>query len=93
LGALPTQATSLTLGEPAPDTELFAVGKRIFKALHTHFASPAHFFGLTGGCTTLGKEQIGIDTQAVCLILPCAVVTFRDIDSLTHYPLLPTPPK
>lgn len=93
LGALASQTTTLALGKSAPDAELLAVGEGVFEALHANFATTTHFFGFAGGGTTLRKEKIGIDTQAVGLVLPRAVIAFRALDSLIHYPLLPNPAK
>jgi hypothetical protein len=62
LCALTTQATALALRQPTPDTELFAVGKRVIQTLLTHFATSTHFFSLTGGRTTLRKKQVGVNS-------------------------------
>ena len=39
-----------------------------------HDAAPAHLLRLAGGCTPLGEEQVGVDAEAVGVVLPRAVV-------------------
>ena len=75
LGALATQAATLTLGQPAPDAELFTVRERVLEALTTNDATTTHFFGFARACTTLGEEEIGVDTETVGLVLPPSVGT------------------
>jgi hypothetical protein len=84
LGALTSQAAALALGEPAPDAEFLTVGEGVLETLLSHFATSTDFFGLAGGCAALGKEEVGVDPQAIGLVLPCAVVAFRRFNSLIH---------
>src|SRR4051794_335390 len=74
LRALAPETAPLTLAEPAPDPELLAVHQRELEALETHDAAPAHLFRLAGARPALGKEQIGIDAEAVRLVLPASVI-------------------
>jgi hypothetical protein len=48
LSALTTQATTLTLRETAPDTELLAIVERVFETVVAHYTTAANLFGLTG---------------------------------------------
>jgi hypothetical protein len=84
LGTLTSQAAALALGEPAPDAEFLTVGEGVLETLLSHFATSTDFLGLAGGCAALGKEEVGVDPQAIGLVLPCAVVAFRRFDSLIH---------
>jgi hypothetical protein len=45
LSTLTTQATTLTLGQTAPDTKLFAVIKRVLKTVIANYTTAADFFG------------------------------------------------
>jgi hypothetical protein len=67
---LAANATTFTLGEAPPDAELLAVGEGILKTVFAHDTATAHFFGLTGGCTAFGEEEIGVDAKAVRIVLP-----------------------
>src|SRR5262249_53779520 len=60
----------LTLGETAPDAELLAVGERVLEAVLADLASPAHRLGLAGGRTPLGEKEVGVDAEAVGVLLP-----------------------
>ena len=75
-GALATDAPPLALGQAAPDAELLAVGQGVLEAGLTHDAAPAHLLGLPGGRPALGEEEVGVDTEAVRLVLPGSVVRF-----------------
>lgn len=70
LGAGAAQATTLTLGETAPDTEFLAVDQGVLEAFVANDATTTHLFGLAGRCTAFGKEKIRIDAEAVGLVLP-----------------------
>jgi hypothetical protein len=70
LGALAPQTTTLALGQPSPDAELLAVHQCVLEAVHAHDATTAHFLRLSSGGTSLGEEKIGIDAEAVRLVLP-----------------------
>lgn len=74
LGTLTTQATTLALGETAPDSELLTVHQGVLEALETNCATTAHFFGFTGGCSTLWEEEVGVDTETVRVVLPVLFV-------------------
>ena len=68
---------ALTLGEAAPDAELLAVGERVFEAVDADLAAPAHGLGFPGGRTPLGEEEIGVDPEAVGVLLPPALALSR----------------
>ena len=72
-GALAADAAALPLGEAAPDPELLAVGERVLEAVDPHLAAPAHRLGLPGGRAPLGEEEVGVDPEAVGLLLPAAL--------------------
>ena len=63
LGTLAAQATTLALGQPAPDAELLAVHQRVLEAVDAHDTATADFLGLTGGRATLGEEEVGVDAR------------------------------
>jgi len=84
LGALTAQATTLTLRQTTSDAELLTVSECVFETLLANFATSAYLFGFTGGGATLGEKEVGVHSQAVGLVLPCAVVAFRRFDSLVH---------
>ena len=63
-------ATAFPLAHAAPDAELLAVDQRVLEAVLTHDATPADLLGLAGGRAPLGKEQVGIDSEAVGVLLP-----------------------
>ena len=67
---LAADSSPFTLGEPAPNAKLFPVGEGIFKTIFTYDAATADLFGLTGGCSTLRKEQVGVNTKAIGVVLP-----------------------
>ena len=69
-GPLPADAAPLPLGQPAPDAELLAVREGELEAVLPHHAAPTDLLGLPGGRSPLGEEQIGVDAQAVGLVLP-----------------------
>jgi hypothetical protein len=48
LSALTTQATTLTLGKTAPDTELLAIVERVFETIIAHYTTATNFFCLAG---------------------------------------------
>ena len=68
------QAATLALGQPAPDAELLAVVERVLQALHAHHAPAADLLGLPGGRSPLREEQVGVDPEAVGLVLPTALI-------------------
>jgi hypothetical protein len=72
---LPADATTFTLREAAPDAELLTVGEGILKAVFAYNATTADFFGLASGCTAFGEEEIGVDAEAVRIVLPGPFVT------------------
>ena len=76
-GTLAAQAATLTLGQAAPDAELLAVGQRVLEAVLAHDAAAADLLGLAGRRASLGEEQVGVDAEAVRLVLPAALV---DVD-------------
>ena len=81
--ACPSEAAPLSFREPAPDPELLTVGERVLEALLAHDTPPAHLFCLARRGTTLGEEEIRIDTQAVGLVLPAPVLVFQE-DAQAH---------
>ena len=83
-GTLAADAATLTLAEATPDAELLAVGQGVLKAVGANLAALAHGLGLLGGCTALGEEEIGVDTEAVRRSLP-TVVFF--LDHLSCHPV------
>src|SRR5687767_14607929 len=68
------EAPALALAHPAPDAELLAVAQRVLQAVLAHHAAAAHLLGLPGRGAPLREEEIGIDAQAVGVVLPAAVV-------------------
>jgi len=64
-GTLTTDASTFTFAHTAPDTKLLAVGEGIFETVDSYDTTAANVFGLAGGSTTLGEEQIGVDPEAV----------------------------
>jgi hypothetical protein len=75
-GALAAKASTLTLGQATPDAELLAVRERVLEALQAHDAATADLLGLTGGRPALGEEEVGIDPEAVRLVLPVLLEFF-----------------
>ena len=71
--ALAADPAALPLRQPAPDPELLAVGERVLEAVDPDLAAPAHRLGLPGGRTPLREEEVGVDPQAVGLLLPAAL--------------------
>ena len=71
-GPLPPQPSSFTLGQPAPDPELLAVGQCVLEAVLAHHTAPADLLRLAGRCTPLGEEKVRVDTHAVGFGLPAA---------------------
>ena len=67
---LAADSSPFTLGKSAPDAKLFSVGKGIFKTIFPYDAATADLFGLTGGRATLRKEQVGVNTKAIGVVLP-----------------------
>jgi hypothetical protein len=45
LSALTTQATTLTLGQTAPDTKLLAIVERVFETVVANYTTAANLFG------------------------------------------------
>ena len=62
----------LPLREPAPDPELLAVDQGVFQAVHPHDTAAADLLGLSRRGAPLGEEEVGIDPEAVGLVLPGA---------------------
>jgi hypothetical protein len=85
-GTLAADTPTLTLRQSAPDTELLAVGEGIFETIFANDAATADFFGFTGGRTALGEEQIGVNAEAVCLVLPGTI--FDILSFVAHEGLL-----
>jgi len=79
LRALTAELASLTLGKTAPNAELLAIGKCVFKAFVSHDAALADFLGFTRGGPAFRKEEVWIDAEAVRLILPSAVSAQLDL--------------
>src|SRR5215218_8270580 len=69
LRPLAPDAPPLPLGQPSPDAELLAVLQRELQALLAHDAPAADLLGLTRGGAALREEQIGVDPQAVGVVL------------------------
>ena len=69
-GPLAAEAAALPLAHAAPDAELLAVGERVLEAVLAHDAAAADLLGLPGGRTPLGEEQVGVDAEAVGVVLP-----------------------
>lgn len=67
---LATNPTPFTLAHATPDAELLAVRKGELETVILDNAATADFFGLAGRRTTLGKEEVWIDTEAVGKLLP-----------------------
>ena len=70
LRPLTADAAALALGEPAPDAELLSVLQCELQALTTHDAPTADLLRLARRRATLGEEQVGVDTEAVGVVLP-----------------------
>ena len=91
LGSHATDAAPFTLAEPAPDAELLAVTEGELEALLAHHAAAADLLGLPRRCAPLGKEQVGIDAEAVGMLLPALVVEIArrvvlGVDDGLHWP-------
>src|SRR5271163_3642752 len=69
---LTPQPSPFTLGQPAPDPELLAVGQGVLEAVLAHHTATADLLGLAGRRTPLGKEKVRVDTHAVGPGLPAA---------------------
>src|SRR5438105_8649000 len=72
-GPGPADAAAFAFAHAAPDAELLAVGEGVFEALEAHDAAPAHLLGLPRGRPPLGEEEVGVDAEAVGLVLPAPV--------------------
>lgn len=83
LGTLTPQTTPLPFRQPAPDTKFLAIFQRIFQAIIAYHATTTHFLGFASGRTPLWKEQVGVDAEAVCLVLPSSISAQRD-DFVVH---------
>jgi hypothetical protein len=70
LGPLPPKAAPLALTETTPDAELLAVDERVLEAVESYHTSATDLLGLAGRGATLWEEQVGVDTEAVGLVLP-----------------------
>src|SRR3954467_2830593 len=75
---LTTDSTSFTLGQAPPDPEFLGMDDRVFEAGLTHGTASAHLLRLARGCTTLGREEVGVDTEAVGVFLRAEVLAFGD---------------
>src|SRR5262249_16656666 len=64
---------ALPLRQAAPDAELLAVAQGVLEALDSDLAAPTHGLGLLGGGASLGEEEVGVDAQAVGLLLPATL--------------------
>ena len=69
-GACPPDPTPLPLAHAAPDPELLAMDQRVLEAVFAHDATSADLLRLARRRAALGKEQIGIDAEAVRVFLP-----------------------
>ena len=98
LGPLAADAPALTLGEPAPDAELLAVLEGELEALLANDAPAAHLLRLARRGAPLGEEEVGIDAEAVGVVLPAVIARDRTSDSNESYmvedplPCGPVPP-
>src|SRR5690606_28663014 len=71
---LAADAAPLALAHAAPDAELLAVHQGILEALGAHHAAAAHLLGLAGRGSPFREEEVGVDAEAVGVVLPGAVV-------------------
>ena len=85
LRPLAADAAALTLGEPAPDAELLAVLEGELEALLAHDAPAADLLGLARRGAPLGEEEVGIDAEAVGVVLPAVIARDRTSDSNESY--------
>src|SRR3954447_6862113 len=97
--ALTPDAATLPLGEPAPDAELLGVDDRVFEAGLTDDAAAADLLGLPGRCAPFREEQVGVDAQAVGILLPTEILAVGDGDAhggsfppAVHRQVTETPP-
>jgi hypothetical protein len=72
-GTLTADPAALPLRETAPDAELLTVGERVLEAVDAHLTPPADGLGLAGGGSPLREEEVGIDAEAVGVLLPTAL--------------------
>ena len=72
LRPLAADAAPLALGEPTPDAELLAVLEGELEALLRTTHPRQTSFASRGG-TPLGEEEVGIDAEAVGLVLPAVI--------------------
>lgn len=73
LRPLATDPTAFAFGQTSPDAELLTVLQCELEAVVPHLAAATDLLGLTGGCTSLWEEQVGVDAQAVRVIVPIGV--------------------
>lgn len=85
LGALPTKPSSFTLRQTSPDTEFFSVLKGVFEAIVFDFAASTDLFCLAGRGPSLGEEEVGVNTEAICLLLPRPVRAHRYVQAVFQF--------
>jgi hypothetical protein len=77
--------SALSLGEPAPDAEFFAILKGVFETIVLDHTTATNFFCLSGRCATLRKEKVWVNTEAICLVLPCTLTTHRYVHAIFQF--------
>ncbi len=84
------QLATLPLGESAPDTKSFVMGKCIFQAFGLHGAALAHTLGFTGGAALFREESLGVGLRAECICLPGErTIIFEQQELFVHGPSFP----
>jgi hypothetical protein len=69
-GATATQATTLPLGETAPDAETLVVLQGVLEALAFYLAGGADLLSVAGGAALFGKERLRVGLRAQRVGLP-----------------------
>src|SRR4051812_9528041 len=69
-GGAAAQATTLTLGQTAPDAEALVVAQRVLEALGLDLAAGADLLGLAGRAALLREERLGVGLGAQRPLLP-----------------------
>jgi len=83
---LPPYPAALPFAHAPPNAEFLTVGEGVLEALVSNHAAPAYFLGLLGGGASLGKEEVGVDPEAVGEILPTTIEKVHLGRRVVHVP-------
>src|SRR3954467_10404887 len=70
-----TPASTLALGQAAPDAEALVLGQRVLQALGPDLAAGADLLRLAGRAALLREEGLGVGLGAQRALLPALLVT------------------